>query len=69
MDRPNAANLRLGQVDRRAEVECLGLNLIGSRKARSVEAVNRWSRRLGRFGDEPVDIGLIKSSGHILVDG
>ena len=68
MDRPNTTNLRLGQVDRRAEVEGLRLDLIGRRESRAVKAVNRWSGRLGRLGDEPVDIGLIESSGHILVD-
>ena len=65
MDRPNAANLRLRQVDRRAEVKGLGLDRIGSREARPVETVNRWGRGLGSLCDEPVDIGLVKSSGHI----
>ena len=65
MDRPNAANLRLRQVDRRAEVKGLGLDLIGSREARAVEAVNRWGRGLSSLCDEPVDIGLVENSGHI----
>ena len=67
MDRSNSANLRLRQVDRRAEVKGLGLDLIRRREARAVEAVNRWSRRLGSLCDEPVDIGLVKCSGHIRV--
>lgn len=67
MDRSNAADFRLCQVDRRAEIEGLGLDLIGSREARAVEAVNRWSRGLGSLCDEPIDIGLVKSSGHIRV--
>jgi len=67
MYRSDAANFRLRQVDRRAEVKGLGLDLIGSREARAVEAVNRWSRGLDSLCDEPVDIGLVESSGHIRV--
>ena len=67
MDRSNATNLRLRQVDRRAKVKGLGLDLIGTRKARAVKAVNRWGRGLGCLCDEPVDIGLVESSGHISV--
>ncbi len=69
MDRSDAANLCFRQVDRRAEVKGFGLDLIRSRKARAVEAVNRWSRRLRRLCDESVDIGLVKSSGHIRYKG
>ena len=65
MDRPNAANFRLRLVDWRAEVKGFGLDLVGGREARAIEAVNRWGRGLSSLCDEPVDIGLVENSGHI----
>ncbi len=65
MDRSDSANLRLCQVDRRAEVKGLRLDLIRCWKTRAVEAVNRWGRGLGSLCDEPVYIGLVKNCGHI----
>ena len=49
----------------RAEVKGFGLDLVGGREARAIEAVNRWGRGLSSLCDEPVDIGLVENSGHI----
>jgi hypothetical protein len=70
MDRAEAAQFRFSQMDRCAKIEGLGCDFIRLRKAFAVRAENHF--RIGRsrsFGNEAVDVGLVKWASHDLVFG